>query len=224
MPLVVLKGASQDSGFMEEFIMASKDTELEVKFFMADLPALQAELEKLEAGCVQERVHEVNLRFDTPDEQLSKTFRVLRLRKDRNIRLTYKGPGRVQDGVRLREELEFTAGDFDTAKAFLEALGYQVVVMYEKYRTTYAMGEVLVTLDEMPYGNFAEIEGPDGTSIQEAASRLGLNWDRRILDSYLVLFDQVRVAMGFTFHDLSFANFENLAVPPDALGVQQADV
>jgi adenylate cyclase class 2 len=169
-------------------------------------------------------VHEINLRFDTPDEELSRSFRVLRLRKDRNNRLTYKGPGGVQDGVRIREELEFSVGDFDTARAFLEALGYHVVVMYEKYRTTYSMDEVLVTLDEMPYGNFAEIEGPDGKSIQLVANRLGLNWEERILDSYLVLFDLVRVALAFTFHDLSFTNFENLTVPPDALGVKEADV
>ena len=203
--------------------MASKDKELEVKFYMRDLQALKAKLEGLGAVCVQERVHEINLRFDTPDEQLSRTSRVLRLRKDRDIHLTYKGPGRVQDGVRLREELEFTASDFDTAKTFLEALGYQVVVMYEKYRATYSIDGVLVTLDEMPYGDFAEIEGPDGFSIQQTASRLGLNWEARILDSYMVLFDRVRVALGFTFHDLSLANFENLKVSPEALGVKEAD-
>ena len=208
----------------EEYSMASKDKELEVKFYLRDLPALKAKLEAGQASCVQERVHEVNLRFDTPDEELGRTFRVLRLRKDRENRLTYKGPGRVQDEVRMREELEFTVGDFDIARAFLEALGYQVAVMYEKYRTTYEIDGVLVTLDEMPYGSFAEIEGPDGKSIQLTASRLGLNWEARILDSYLVLFDQVRVALGFTFHNLSFANFENLAVPPEALGVKEADV
>jgi adenylate cyclase, class 2 len=203
--------------------MASKDKELEVKFYLRDMPALKARLEAEQASCVQERVHEVNLRFDTPDEVLSRTFRVLRLRKDRKSRFTYKGPGRVQDGVQMREELEFTVGDFDTAKAFLEALGYQVIVMYEKYRTTYSIDEVLVTLDEMPYGDFAEIEGPDGKSIQLMANRLGLNWEARILNSYLVLFDQVRVALAFTFHDLSFANFKSLEVPSDALGVKVAD-
>jgi adenylate cyclase, class 2 len=204
--------------------MSAKDKELEVKFYLRDLPALKAKLEAEQAHCVQERVHEVNLRFDTPDEELSRTFRVLRLRKDKDSRLTYKGPGQVQDGVRMREELEFTVGDFDTARAFLEALDYQISVMYEKYRTVYAFNDVLVTLDEMPYGNFAEIEGPDGKSIQGLADHLGLNWEARILDSYLVLFDQVRVALAFTFHDLSFANFENLVVAPDALGVREADV
>jgi adenylate cyclase, class 2 len=203
--------------------VASKDQELEVKFYMGNLPGLKAKLEAMEAQCVQERVHEVNLRFDTANKDLKHNFQVLRLRKDRDYRLTYKGPGQTLDGVRLRKELEFTVGDFDTAKTFLEALGYQVELMYEKYRAVYALGEVLVTLDEMPYGHFAEIEGPGGAAIQEAAFRLGLDWKTRILDSYMVLFDRARTALGFTFRDLSFDNFANLTVSATALGVSQAD-
>jgi adenylate cyclase, class 2 len=203
--------------------VTSKDKELEVKFYMADLPGLKAKLEEMGAHCTQERVHEVNLRFDTAKEELKQSFQVLRLRKDRDYRLTYKGPGQTLDGVRLRQELEFTVGDFDTAKGFLEALGYQVILMYEKFRAVYALGEVLVTLDEMPYGYFAEIEGPGGGAIHEAAIRLGLNWETRILDSYMVLFDRAREALGFTFRDLSFDNFASLPVSAAALGVSQAD-
>ena len=55
---------------------------------------------------------------------------------------------------------KFEVSSFDNAKALLEALGYRVSVMYEKYRTTYDWGGCEVTLDEMPYGDFAEIEGP----------------------------------------------------------------
>jgi adenylate cyclase class 2 len=203
--------------------LASKDQELEVKFYMANLPELQVKLEGMAAQCVQERVHEVNLRFDTANEGLKQSSQVLRLRKDRDNRLTYKGPGQAQDGVQLRKELEFTVGDFETAKAFLEALGYQVVLMYEKYRAVYSLGEVLVTLDEMPFGYFAEIEGPSGEAILQAALRLGLDWESRILDSYMVLFDRARAALGFTFRDLSFDNFTNLPVSATALGVRQAD-
>jgi adenylate cyclase class 2 len=203
--------------------VASKDKELEVKFYMADLPGLKMKLEGLGTQCVQERVHEVNLRFDTADGELKQSFQVLRLRKDRDCRLTYKGPGQAHDGVQLRKELEFTVGDFETAKAFLEALGYQVELMYEKYRAVYALGEVLVTLDEMPYGHFAEIEGPSGEAIQQAALRLGLDWGTRILESYMVLFDRSRDALGFTFRDLSFENFSNLPVSAAALGVRLAD-
>ena len=59
---------------------------------------------------------------------------MLRLRRDSSVRLTYKGPGKTIDGVHLRKEIEFAASDFDAAQAFLEALGYQVQMIYEKYR------------------------------------------------------------------------------------------
>jgi adenylate cyclase class 2 len=198
---------------------SSSDKELEVKFYLPDLSSLQTRLEASGAQLVQPRVHEVNLRFDTPTGELTRGYRVLRLRQDSEARLTYKGPGVLQDGVRARQELEFTVSDFDTARKFLEALGYTVSVMYEKYRATYALQGVLVTLDKMPYGNFAEIEGPDGASIHQAAEALGLDWERRILDSYLVLFDRLRERLGFTFRDLSFENFEGLTVTGEMLGM-----
>lgn len=204
--------------------MSENDQELEVKFYIADIKALEAKIIAQGAQLVHPRMHEVNLRFDTPDGELKRTFRVLRLRQDNVAHLTYKGPGEVLDGVRLRQELETVVGDFSSTNALLEALGYRVDVMYEKYRTTYRLGDVLVTLDEMPYGNFTEIEGPDGGSIRAVADRLGLNWRARILDSYLVLFDKLRSALGFEFQHLSFDNFEGLDVPVSALQVQQADI
>jgi adenylate cyclase class 2 len=123
----------------------------------------------------------------------------------------------------LRQELEFTVSDFDTAKALFEALGYQVYTMYEKYRTTYQLWDVEVDLDEMPTGDFLEIEGHNGESIQRAAQQLGLNWETRILDSYTMLFEHVRGQLGLSFRDLSFENFKGLEISPEILGVMIAD-
>jgi adenylate cyclase class 2 len=202
--------------------MSASGQELEVKFYLPDLPALEGRLRATGARLAQPRVHEVNLRFDTPQDDLSRSYRVLRLRQDSEARLTYKGPGVEQDGVRLRQELEFTVSDFGSAQAFLEALGYRVIWMYEKYRTTYALGEVLVVLDELPYGNFIEIEGSDGASIQKAAARLDLDWQKRILESYAFLFDRLKQAQGLPFRDLSFANFSGKVVSAADLGVVPA--
>jgi adenylate cyclase, class 2 len=202
--------------------MNTTGQELEVKFFVPDLPGFEKRLADLGAALEQPRVHEVNLRFDTPAKDLSRSYKVLRLRQDTQVRVTYKGPGLEQDGVQQRQELEFSVSDFATAQAVFEALGYQVVVMYEKYRTTYSWSGLEVVLDEMPYGNFVEIEGPDGESIQKAARRLSLDWERRILGSYVFLFEQLRQAKGWTFRDLSFANFAGKALSEEDLGVQRA--
>ena len=203
--------------------MGSNQQELEIKLFLLDMPAFQQKVESLGGQLIEPRLHEINLRFDTPDEQLTRAYQVLRLRKDTAARLTYKGPGETIDGVLARREIEFTVSDYQSAHALLEALGYQVSLMYEKFRTTYDLDGLQVTLDEMPYGNFTEIEGQDGKQIRAAAENLGVNWDARIIDSYTALFEQLQEKLGLTFRDLSFENFKEIDVTYQALGVQPAD-
>jgi adenylate cyclase class 2 len=203
--------------------MNDKDKELEVKFYLSKRKEVEEKLIAQGGQLKEPRVHEINLRFDTPDLSLLNTGRLLRLRLDSRARLTYKGLGSIEGGARMRQELEFTVSNFDTARALFEALGYEVYMMYEKYRTTYRLGNLEVVLDEMPYGDFLEIEGPNGESIKTAAQRLELNWDSRILDSYTVLFEHARVRLGFDFRDLSFENFIGLMVTPEALDVLAAD-
>jgi adenylate cyclase, class 2 len=202
--------------------MSSSDQELEVKFYLSGRKEMEAKLNAL-GQLSAPRVHEINLRLDTANLSLLASGRLLRLRQDSRARVTYKGPGSEEGGVRLRQELEFTVSDFDTARALFEALGYQVYMMYEKYRTTYQLGNVEVALDEMPTGDFLEIEGPDSVSIRKAAQQLELNWEARILDSYTVLFARTRAQMGFDFRDLSFENFKGLTITPQVMGVVIAD-
>ena len=200
-----------------------KDQELEVKFHISDLGALERRLQSMRLPQSQARTYEVNLRFDLPDQSLTRTLQVLRLRQDTKARLTYKGPGRDEGGVRLRREIEFVVSDFEQARSLFEALGYQVSMMYEKYRTQYELDEVHVTLDEMPFGAFAELEGPDPASIQSTAQLLDLDWERRVLDSYTALFESLRSKAGFTFRDLSFENFQSLQPLLDEIGIYPAD-
>jgi len=203
--------------------MSGKDEELEVKFYISRPKEIGRKIIELGGRLHSPRVHEVNLRFDTPDLSLLNTGRLLRLRNDSRARVTYKGLGSIEGGARLRKELEFTVSNFDTARETFEALGYEVYMMYEKYRTTYTLGSLEVVLDELPYGDFVEIEGPDGESIQQAARQIGLSWDARILESYTVLFENARMHLGFGFRDLSFENFKGLSMTPEVLGVKAAD-
>jgi len=200
-----------------------KDQELEVKFYVTNLAKIEGRLQSLGGHLLTPRQHEVNLRFDTPDGELSRQFRVLRLRQDDAARLTFKGPSEYQEGVRARQEIEFTVGDFDAARRLLEALGYRVALMYEKYRTTYELEDVHIALDEMPYGTFVEIEGPDPASIIQVHDRLGLDWERRVPESYTVLFDQLRNTLGLPFKDLSFANFTGWDISMERIEVLPAD-
>lgn len=203
--------------------MANAKEELEVKFYLSDRPALEERLRKMGAHLAQDRLHEVNLRFDTPHGELRRTAQVLRLRKDTAVRLTYKGAARERDGVQQRIEIELIVDDFKSCRLLLEALGYHVCLIYEKFRTTYLVDEVQVTLDELPYGDFVEVEGPDAGRIRLVAERLGLRWQSRILMSYAALFEQVRVSLNLPFRDLTFENFRGMNITANVLGVTPAD-
>jgi adenylate cyclase, class 2 len=213
--------------------MANAEKEVEIKMMVRSLPSLKARLEALGAELVSPRVHETNLRFDTRSEALKRAGKALRLRKDAVVRLTFKGPQEAGESASIRQEIEFEVDDFFAARRFLEALGYTVSVIYEKYRTTYRFGQVLVTLDEMPYGSFVELEGADEgeegsnagavANLQAAAAALGLDWEARTRDSYLALFDQLRRTRRITVHDLVFADLQGIEFTPADLGLQYAD-
>jgi adenylate cyclase class 2 len=202
----------------------AQNQEIEAKFYVKDLGKVEARLRELGARLLRPRVHELNLRYDRPDGSLRLKHRVLRLRQSDDSRLTYKGPRSIVDGAMSRQEIEFTVGDFEAAKAFLEALDYRIIAMYEKYRTSYELEtskvskdfgsmKEFIMLDELPYGNFVEIEGPDAASIRAAADSLNLKWEAAIAKSYLALFERLRGKLGFTFRDLTFENFAGLHTP-----------
>lgn len=197
--------------------------ETEVKFYVRDLDRLKARLEGLGAACIQERGLETNLRFDLPDGRLRLDGRVLRLRQDTQTRLTYKSASKKDEGILSREEIEFVVEDFQKAKQFLEALGYQKRVYYEKYRTTYELNETHIMLDELPYGRFVEIEGETIRTIRALADQLNLNWEAALATSYIALFECVRKALQLPFQDLSFENFAGINVDASHLGVIAAD-
>ncbi len=187
------------------------------------LPGIQQRLVGLGAELVQPRVYELNLRFDDGQQSLSRSAQVLRLRRDSANHLTYKGPGQSSD-VAMRQEIEFIVDDFDAAWRFLEALGYTVIVHYEKYRAMYRLGDVLVTLDELPYGAFVEIEGLSPASIKAAAASLKLDWKRRIIESYLSIYYRLCKKLDHRPGNLTFAGLEGLDISPLTLGLVPADI
>ncbi|MFT3894889.1 MAG: class IV adenylate cyclase [Anaerolineales bacterium] len=204
--------------------MSNSNQEIEAKFYVTGLDGIKQRLHELEAHLIQERILETNIRFDLPDARLRSQGRVLRLRRDTEAKLTYKGGSRNENGVLRRTEIEFTVGDFDKAQQFLEALGYQELLRYDKYREVYGLDDCHIMLDQLPYGYFVEIEGKNVASIQQVTARLNLKWDAAVSRSYNALFDSVKAALRLKFNDLSYENFEGVEVKPEHLGVTPADL
>ncbi|MBN2677893.1 MAG: class IV adenylate cyclase [Anaerolineaceae bacterium] len=203
--------------------MTDKATELEVKFYLNNPKRFTNHL--LASGAVVKtpRCHEYDLRFDDGKNSLQKTGKVLRLRQDWQITLTYKGPGEILADVSLRREIEVGVTSHENMLLLLESLGFHPVFSYEKYRTTYIFEECEIVLDEMPFGWFCEIEGPSPQSIRSAAEQLGLDWETRIVDSYAMLFRRCKENKELAVKDLLFANFTKLCIRPLDLGVLPGD-
>lgn len=202
--------------------MNAQNRETEVKFYVSNLPNIEMRLQQMEAHLIEPRTHEVNLRFDTPDGDYQRDGKVLRLRQDKAAHLTYKDESQLKDGALTRREIEFEVSDFETARKFIEALGYRVIFMYEKYRTTYELDGAHIMLDETPIGGFVEIEG-ELDALKPLADKFGLNWNAAVPVSYHTLFERVCKARGLAFRDLSFENFKGMKVLPSELGVIPAD-
>jgi adenylate cyclase class 2 len=204
--------------------MSTNDQEIEIKLLLKNRITFEERLLAAGAVLASPRVHELNLRFDTPDWDLSAGRRVLRLRQDSRAVLTYKGPAAAGEEVAVRTEIETEVTDFAAAQRILEALGYRIIATYEKYRTTYHWQGLIVVLDEMPYGDFVEIEGPDAASLEAAAAHFGLNWSARSMLSYLGLFDAYAKSHGLQNKFLSFEALKNRSITPADLGLIYADV
>ncbi|MBT3669074.1 MAG: class IV adenylate cyclase [Chloroflexi bacterium] len=201
----------------------NQGNEIEAKFCLLSFQDIEKKLIEIGGLLIKPRHHERNLRFDTPHQELTRNHRVLRLRQDKNIHLTFKGAAEHVGGISKRREIEFQANNFTSANKFLKALGYDVSVIYEKYRTTYQLDEFEITFDEMPYGLFLEIEGPDVVSIQGCANKLDLNWGARLSESYLTLFYRLKNALNLDFRDLTFENFKGIDIQLEDLAIQAAD-
>lgn len=193
-------------------------TENEIKLYVPDLAPVIARLAELGATLTVPRVYERNVRYDTPDAALRARAAILRLRQDTRVRLTYKDEALPDESAQIgkrRFEAETEVADFDAMQTIIRKLGYQPTQVYEKYRTTYTYADAEITLDEMPFGNFVEIEGTDN-AIRTVMNRFGLSDALRFKVSYILLFEWVKTSMQLPFDDLTFDNFKGITVPLSA--------
>jgi adenylate cyclase, class 2 len=186
--------------------------EIEVKFYLDNIEETRNRIRHA-GGIFQNKEHENNIRFEDENDSLIKNGALLRLRQTSgNILLTYKGKVlSPASECKVYDEREVTVSDFDEMINILSFIGYKPVQRYEKIRETCRMGSALICLDEMPYGNFIEIEG-DAAAIRKTAESLGFEWKNRILTNYLAIFETLKQAYNLDFNDVTFDNFKNRGI------------
>lgn len=183
--------------------------EIEVKFFVKDPETTRSRIRAL-GGEAAEPVFESNIRYEDPERSFLRRGQLLRLRKDDGVTLTFKSNAPESDRqFKVRRELEVKVDDFGRTDEIIRAIGFHREQVYEKYRETYRLDGAVLCLDRMPFGTFLEIEG-DRSAIRRLADALKMDWNRRILVSYLAIFALLRQAHGLDFSDVTFANFQDI--------------
>lgn len=133
--------------------------------------------------------------FDDADAALVKSDKALRLRRQltgdtEKIFLAYKGP-KQPGNVKKRREIETEIANAEPIEKILSALGYNKVLVVEKKRSLYQLGDCEIALDEViQLGNFVEIEGPDDNSIEDAKQKLALTDLPHIKETYAHLMEK----------------------------------
>jgi adenylate cyclase class 2 len=161
--------------------------EIEIKFRVEDLRALNRRLRQSEFRLVTRRTHEMNTLYDLPGQQLRKRGELLRLRKyGTKWTLTHKAKGKA--GLhKTRMENETQVADGIRMDIILRTLRFAPSFRYEKFRAEWSDGKGHVVVDETPIGNFCEIEGP-ARWIDQTARHLRVPQESYITETYAGLF------------------------------------
>jgi adenylate cyclase class 2 len=179
--------------------------EIEIKFRVEGLRALNHRLRQSGFRVLTPRTHEMNTLYDLPGQRLRKRGELLRLRKyGSKWTLTHKAKGKV-GRHKTRVENETQVADGIKMDIILRALGFAPSFRYEKFRAEWSDGTGHVVVDETPIGNFGEIEGP-ARWIDQTARHLRVPRDSYITETYAGLFFQWKQQTKSTAREMTYAS------------------
>lgn len=204
--------------------------EIEAKLKVDSLNEIEHRLNELHADFLTEKL-QIDTYFDDVNSNLRQTDRCLRLRreitpKNESFFLTYKGAREKPPEVALnsrkgwtspksgfavqfkrRQEIEIEIKDHDSTVKLLVALGFRKVLVFDKKRRTWQLGDCNVALDQLPLiGNFVEIEGPDNEKIADVQKTIGLTNLLHIVESYATLIEQKLREIGEVKREILLSN------------------
>jgi len=110
--------------------------------------------------------------------------RVLRLRRvGQRAILTFKERLPSASPIKRQREEETEIADAEALDAILSAVGFQPSLIYEKRRTRWKLGKAEVVVDELPFGQFMEIEASE-SEIARVEKLLSAGSLRAELETY----------------------------------------
>ena len=184
--------------------------EIELKFPVVDVAALQSQLPGLGFALVTARTFESNTLYDTADHLLRGSHQTLRLRQYGELwTVTHKrhpddeDPAQADVHYKVRIETETAVSDGPSLAEILTRLGYTPMFRYEKFRTEWSQGQAHLVVDETAIGSFAELEGPI-TWIDETLARLRIDPGVCLTESYGKLFLAWKERSGSSAENLTW--------------------
>lgn len=193
--------------------MDEKHIEKEVKFKVAEPEVLLRKLKERRAIFLG-KAFQHTIRLDDHDSSLGKRHVALRVRSGFNNVVTVKRNVEVADGaIAHREEYEASVEDIEIFRKMFNVLGFDWERVMDKYRLDFSFHDTVVSVDELFFGIFVEVEGEDD-KIREASELLGLDIKEGIADSYWKVFDRYKEESGSEGEDIKFepgyiSNFED---------------
>lgn len=118
----------------------------------------------------------IDYRFDTPDRDLSRQGKALRIRqKGRYIYLNLKGKKKSIENITGREEIGVKLSNFRTMHKILNELGYIKIFELNKYRTEYRLNDITFDLDEyLGLDPILEIESDSYEKVENYIQKLNI--------------------------------------------------
>lgn len=121
----------------------------------------------------------IDFRFDTPDRDLSRQGKALRIRqKGSHIYLNLKGKKKSKDSIIGRDEIGVKISNFKTMQKILTELGYIKIFELVKYRTEYRLNDINFDVDEyVGLDPILEIESDSYDKVKEYVKILDIKDD-----------------------------------------------
>ncbi len=118
----------------------------------------------------------VDFRFDTPDRDLSRQGKALRIRqKGKYIYLNLKGKKKSVENIIGRDEIGVKISNFKVMHRILNELGFIKIFELSKFRTEYRLNDIVFDLDEyFGLDPILEIESNSYEKVEKFIKKLGI--------------------------------------------------
>ena len=176
--------------------------EIELKFKIKDPETFRKELKDKKAKFLG-KAFEKTFRFDTPNKDLEKEGKFLRVRTGFKNTLTLKQKMKDKE-FKVREEIELEISNPQKMITILKKLGFARTLIMEKYREKWQFQGAEVVIDKLPMGVYIEIEGTKN-SIQKVIEKLNLNPKEKITKTYWALWKDYSDKRGIKDENIVFS-------------------